>query len=178
MNFVGVVFNLLRQQHSRGFGTDGRAMEKQAGQQDTDRELNSIGLQNSTRMGIYLSNQPNGFDIIISSPAVRAKTTAMLLAEQIKYDTHKVHLNPEIYEASIRTLLRVVNQLKDEWNNVLIVGHNPSITYLAEYLTKSEIGNMTTCGLASIGFHVDEWEEVSEGTGDLLFYQYPDLLNF
>jgi len=155
-----------------------RAIEKQAGQQDIDRELSSIGLQNSTRMGMYLNDQPNGFDIILSSPANRATTTAMLLAEQMKYDTHKVHVNPEIYEASVRTLLRVVNQLKNEWNTVLIVGHNPSITYLAEYLTKSEIGDMTTCGLASIGFHVDQWEEVSEGTGDLLFYQHPDLLNF
>lgn len=155
-----------------------RALEKQVGQQDIDRELNSIGLQNSTRMGMYLSNQPHRFDIILSSPAERAKTTAMLLAEQMKYDTNKVHLNPEIYEASVRTLLRVINQLKNEWNLVLIVGHNPSITYLAEYLTKSEIGDMTTCGLASIQFQVDQWEEVSEGTGELLSYQYPDLLNF
>lgn len=155
-----------------------RALEKQSGQQDIDRELNSIGLQNSTRMGIYIGKEAYKFDIIISSPAARAKTTASLLAEQIKYDTHKVHINPEIYEASIRTLLRVVNQLKNEWASVLIVGHNPSITYLTEYLSKSEIGDMTTCGLATIKFNVDGWEEISEGTGELLSYQYPDLLNF
>ena len=155
-----------------------RASEKQSGQQDIDRELNSIGLQNSTRMGIYMSKNSIRFDIIISSPAIRAKTTASLIAEQIKYAPHKIHENPEIYEASVRTLLRVVNQLKDEWDTVLIVGHNPSITYLSEYLSKSEIGNMTTCGLVNIQFEVDSWAEISEGTGELLSYQYPDLLNF
>ncbi len=155
-----------------------RSMDKQSDEQDTDRELNPIGLQNSTRMGINFSRNNVHFDIIITSPALRARTTASLIAEQIRYDTGRIHENAEIYEASIRTLLKVVNQLKNEWDSVLIVGHNPSVTYLAEYLTKAEIGNMTTCGVARIEFTTDSWAEVSEGTGNLVSYEYPDLLNF
>lgn len=155
-----------------------KASEKQSGQNDIDRELNSKGLQNSTRMGINFSNKNIQFDIIISSPAVRAHATASLIAEQLKYDTSKIHLNPEIYEASTRTLLQVLNQLKDEWNTVLLVGHNPAISYLSEYLTKSEIGDMTTCGVVIIEFEVDQWDMVSEGTGKMISYEYPDLLNF
>lgn len=155
-----------------------RAMDKLADQKDIERELDSIGLQNSTRMGINFSNKSLQFDIIISSPAQRAKQTASLVAEQIKYNTDKIHFNDEIYEASTRTLLQVVNRLKDEWNNVLLVGHNPSVSYLAEYLTRSELGDMTTCGVVRIEFDVDSWSEISEGTGDLINYEYPDLLNF
>lgn len=155
-----------------------QAAEKQSGENDIDRVLNSKGLQNSTRMGINFMNKEVQFDIIISSPAIRARTTASLIAEQIKYDTSKVHINPEIYEASTRTLLQVINQFKNEWDTVLLVGHNPAISYLAEYLSKSEIGDMTTCGVVSITFDFDQWEMVSEGTGKLNSYEYPDLLNF
>lgn len=129
-------------------------------------------------MGINFNNKKEEFDIIITSSAVRAKTTASLIAEQIAYNTSKIHINEEIYEASIRSLLKVVNQLKDEWDSVLIVGHNPSITYLSEYLTSEEIGDMTTCGVAKIKFNTNSWLEVSEGLGKLVSYEYPDLLNF
>lgn len=155
-----------------------RANERMSDQTDFDRELNSTGLQNATRMGLNFLNKKTQFDIIISSSAVRAISTASLVAEQIKYDTSRIHQNQEIYEASTRTLLQVVNQLKEEWQNVLIVGHNPSITYLAEYITKSEIGDLTTCGVALIEFDTMKWEEISESTGHLISYEYPDLLNF
>ena len=155
-----------------------RAMDKTGSQKDIDRELNSVGLQNSTRMGIFIDKEKESFDIIITSPAIRAQTTASLIAEQIAYNTAKIHTNDEVYEASVRSLLKTVNQLKDEWNSVLIVGHNPSVSYLAEYLTREEIGNMTTCGLVKIGLEVNSWEEVSEGLGQLISYNYPDLLNF
>lgn len=155
-----------------------RADEKASDQQDIDRMLNSTGLQNATRMGINFSKKGAQFDIIISSPAIRAISTASLVAEQLKYETNRIHQNPEIFEASVRTLLRVVNQLKNEWNSVLLVGHNPSVTYLAEYITKSDIGNMTTCGVVNIEFEDLNWDEVSEGNGNLISYEYPELLNF
>ncbi|UII23949.1 SixA phosphatase family protein [Fulvivirga ligni] len=155
-----------------------KAMEKLSGQTDNERELDSVGLQNATRMGINLNHQSLQPDIIISSPANRAFTTASLIAEQIKYDTHRIHPNPEIYEASTRTLLQVINQFKNDWQNVVLVGHNPSVSYLAEYITKEEIGNVTTCGVVRIEFDFDDWAMVSEGTGDLISYEYPDLLNF
>ena len=155
-----------------------RSLEKQNDQEDIDRELTSIGLQNSTRMGINFAKKKIVFDIIISSPAVRAKTTGRLIAEQMKYDTNKIHYNPEIYEASIRTLLGVVNKSKNEWKNVLLIGHNPSVSYLAEYVTRAEIVDMTTCGVVKIDLSIKSWEEVSEGNGKFVFYEYPDLLNF
>ena len=155
-----------------------RAEEKQPGQKDFDRNLSAIGLQNATRMGMNFKKKNLQFDIIISSPAVRAITTASLIAEQINYDSSKIHQNEEVYEASIRTLLQVVNQLKDEWNQVLLVSHNPSATYLAEYLTGEPIGDLTTCGVVEMEFNVNSWSEVSEGAGNFKSYEYPDLLNF
>ncbi|MDH5597811.1 MAG: histidine phosphatase family protein [Cyclobacteriaceae bacterium] len=148
------------------------------GQNDRERELTSIGLQNATRMGIYFSNKGISFDQIISSPAIRAATTAKLVAEQIKYDTENIYFNEDIYEASVRTLLATLNYLKNEWEKVLLVGHNPAISYLAEYITGEPIGNITTCGLVNIKFNFKSWEEVGQGNGDFVEYLYPDQLNF
>ena len=155
-----------------------RAFEKLNDQKDIDRELHSVGLQNATRMGINFEKKKLQFDIILTSPAARAKKTAELVAEQIKFDVAKIHTNPEIYEASVRTLLQVINNLKNEWTKVLLVGHNPAISYLAEYITNAEVGNIDTCGVVSIEFNKQKWSEISEGSGDLISYEYPDLLNF
>lgn len=155
-----------------------RTHDKLHDQKDIDRELTAIGLQNATRMGINFKNKKLHFDIIVCSPADRAKTTANLIAEQIQYNTSRIHYNDEIYEASVRTLLQVINNFKDSWEQVLLVGHNPSVSYLSEYLTQQEIGNITTCGVVEITFDVESWSEVSEGIGELASYQYPELLNF
>ncbi|MGK7392356.1 MAG: SixA phosphatase family protein [Candidatus Cyclobacteriaceae bacterium M2_1C_046] len=155
-----------------------RTEDKQSGQKDIERELTAVGLQNATRMGMNFKKKQIQFDIIICSPAERAKTTALLIAEQIKYDTSRIHYNEEIYEASARTLLQVVNQLKDEWKQVLLVGHNPSISYLAEYITQQNIGDIITCGVVEISLEIEHWSEISEGTGELVRYEYPELLNF
>lgn len=152
--------------------------DKQSDQKDFDRMLTPTGLQNATRMGMYFKTIDIQFDIIISSPAERALNTASLIAEQIKYETSKIHLNEEIYESSSRLLLQVVVQLKDEWNQVLLVGHNPPITYVAEYLTGQAIGDISTCGLVEIDFNIDSWSEISEGTGELKNYVTPESLKF
>jgi phosphohistidine phosphatase len=135
----------------------GHALEKTADQKDTDRELSPIGLQNASRMGMKLLDDEQKFDLILSSTAVRALTTASLVAEQVGYDPSRIHQNKEIYDASVRTLLQVVNRLKEEWNSVLIVGHNPSMSYLAEYMSDAEVGNLATCGLAHFSFTMS-WE--------------------
>lgn len=155
-----------------------QTLEKRQEEMDSDRQLTSIGSQNATRMGRNLKQKQILPDIILSSPAVRAQTTAEQVAEQIAYDPFKIHFNHEIYNASVRTLLEVVNNMKNEWQTVLIIGHNPSISYLAEYITGEAIGNMSTCGLVYIEYNGDDWSHLSEGAGDFKWYEYPDLLNF
>lgn len=155
-----------------------QTLEKQADETDAERQLTAIGTQNATRMGMNIKKKDILLDILISSPAARAQATTELLAEQIGYDLSRIHFNAEIYNASIRTLLKVVNNLKNEWKNVLLIGHNPAISYLAEYVSGEPIGNMDTCGLVKLSFNIDGWEEVSEKNGEFISYEYPDLLNF
>lgn len=144
-----------------------------SGQDDFERKLNSRGLQDAPIMGKHLKSLHVSPDIIISSPAERAKITAEFIAEQLDYSLEKIEFEEEIYEASPRTLLRLINNLDNKLDYVAMVGHNPTFTYIAEYLTKNEIGNMPTCSVVKINFEIDEWAEVSEGLGELIWFEYP-----
>jgi phosphohistidine phosphatase len=155
-----------------------QTLEKRPDEKDIDRMLTPIGFQNANRMGMNLNNKSVQPDIIICSAAIRTQQTAESIAEHVSYDSNRVHVNIEVYDASIRTLLNVVNNLKEEWKTAVVIGHNPSISYLAEYITGEAVGNMSTCGLVSVQFKLDSWSEVSEGNGDFQFYEYPNLLNF
>ena len=145
-----------------------------AGQRDFDRELNVRGHNNAPRMGGRLATEL-GFspDLVLSSPATRAKLTAEYVCEQLKYPLEKIVFEEDIYEASVRTLLRLTNELPDGADKILIFGHNPGLTYFAEFLTKKEINNIPTSGIVCIKFEIDTWKMVSEGLGNLEWFVYP-----
>lgn len=146
------------------------------GQKDFDRTLNQRGMQDAPRMGNALKNKNLVVDLIIASPAIRAKTTAEFIAEQIAYDVKNIKWVDDLYEASTRTILGEINNLENHYNTVIIVGHNPSFTHMAEYFTKAEINNMPTCSMVGITFEVDNWQLISGQTGNLDFFIYPKML--
>ncbi len=145
-----------------------------SGQKDFDRDLNTRGNRDAPRMGGRLVQEKNFVpDLVVASPAVRTSNTAKYVCEQLKFPEEKIVFEEEIYEGSVRNLLKVVNSLNDSSNTVLLVGHNPGISYLAEYITKQEIGELPTSGIVSIHFELDSWSLISEGTGKLEWYIYP-----
>ncbi len=138
------------------------AKEKSFDQKDFSRKLSTDGVQVASKLGLYLGQKKIIPDIIISSPAERAIRTAMLIAEQLKYDVDEIHGNDELYEASVRTFLQVINFLKEEWAIVFIVGHNPVISYVAEYIADAEIGSMSAGSVVKIVHSLSSWSAVSE----------------
>lgn len=154
------------------------AAEANANQRDAERELTPKGYRDAPRIGRYLFDKQVLPHVIWSSTAQRALATSELIAEQLKFDTLKIKTSVDIYQASVRSLLQLVNEQKEQHEQVLIVGHNPAITYLAEYLTGEEIGDMVPCGVVYVSFAVDEWGQISQDTGTLEAYLQPDHLTF
>lgn len=144
------------------------------GQKDFDRELNAEGHRIAPRMGNRFAQKNIPFDAIISSPAIRAKSTAEYFAEQLKYDFDKIIFNENIYEASVRALLQEISEIDDSLNTVLLFGHNPGFSYLAESLTKSEIGDMPTCAIVIIDFKMRSWKDIVAANGTLIDFDYPN----
>ena len=155
----------------------GKTQPLEQGQLDFERPLHDDGLLNSSKIGKYLFDSEKFPNIILSSPAKRAIETSTLISEQLGYDSNKIHLNDELYEASVRTMLHTVNQLKSDWKCVVLVGHNPVISYFAEYVSGEEIGELATCGVVIIDFK-SGWLNISQNTGKFKSYMYPDILEF
>ena len=144
-----------------------------AGLRDFDRPLNKRGNVNAPEMAARLFKQNIIPDLVVSSPALRAITTAKYFAETWQIESTKIQLEKTIYEANIKSLLAVVNHLDHQFNHVALFGHNPGLTDFANYLSRANIFNMPTCSVVMITFPIDNWNEVSADTGDVVFFDYP-----
>ncbi len=145
---------------------------------DIDRPLNARGLQNAPKMGMKLKEKEEIPQLIVSSPATRTKQTADLLCEQMAMNTGHIVFIENIYEASVRELLQIVNAFDNKYDSVMLVCHNMAVTYIAEYLTYADIGGFPTCGVMKINFDFDDWALISENTGEKDFFWKPKELSF
>jgi phosphohistidine phosphatase len=154
-----------------------QSVEKQAEQADRDRELTPIGTKETFQMGAFLHREKILPEVIYCSNAVRASTTAQLISDTIKLEVEKIIIEEELFQASARTLFEFIRRLDDSYSNVMCICHNPAISYLAEYLTNAEIGEMPTAGMVTIRLNVDSWEELEKGSGEMTQYVYPEMFN-
>lgn len=137
---------------------------------DFDRPLNNRGMKTAPDMAKRLLNKGIIPQYLLSSPALRAKTTSNIFAKTLGLAETKY--NKAIYEASYPTLLKIVNGLPNSYNFVAMFGHNPGFSDLLYNLT-GEFYDMPTCAVAIIDFDLDSWELVSADTGKLGYYDYP-----
>lgn len=153
-----------------------QSADKQPGQSDKERELTVQGIRDSIKIGSWLRAQKINPDVIVSSTAIRAKATSGLLLDTLKLMPEIIALNDELYDASVRTFLKEITQLEDTLNHVICVGHNPTISYLAEYLTKAEIGDLPAGGLVIIQFDILLWQKIGEASGKFIKLITPETV--
>jgi phosphohistidine phosphatase len=140
---------------------------------DFDRPLNGRGKRDAPLMGNRLVSYGDIPEMIISSPAERARKTAELVAAALQYHPSAIRFEPCIYEADAETLIELVSQLDDNWKNVMLVGHNPGLTELANLLAPCNLDNIVTCGVARFAFETSRWRDIRVHSGQFLFYDYP-----
>ncbi len=141
---------------------------------DIDRPLAPRGEKDAPRLGAFLAATKNRPDLILSSPAERAKATAKRVARAADYPG-EIRLEPAIYLADAPTLLEVIHHLPDEANSVMLVGHNPGLEALVTLLCGAST-RLPTAALACIAFDTDRWAAVQAGTGTLLWLVNPKIL--
>lgn len=124
---------------------------------DFDRPLNDRGKKAAQLIGQLLSQHKPPIDLIVSSPAIRARQTVEQLMRSGRL-TPDVRFDQRIYEASAVRLLEVVSQFEDEKKCVLLVGHNPGLEDLLELLT-STFQHMPTASLAELTLNFKKWEK-------------------
>lgn len=140
---------------------------------DIDRPLNKRGKNDAVFMGNVMKQLDLIPELIISSPAKRAYSTAKRIAAVLNYEKEKLVQDHDLYDCSIEHFLTFVNSLNDIYEKILLVGHNPEITLFTNMLCNENLINIPTCGLSVININVDNWSEVTLGSGILKNFEYP-----
>ncbi len=135
------------------------------GLSDFERPLNDRGRRTAPFMGELMKRKGLKPEMIISSPAERAKTTAELVKDAA--DSHaEIRYDQRIYEAGPQALRQVVSELDNTYEAAMIVGHNPGIEGFIRFLT-GQLEPMPTAALAVISLSTDAWDRIDEGSGKL-----------
>ena len=146
---------------------------KDASLGDRDRPLNKRGRRSAPDMGQRMAAQGHSPDLIISSPANRAISTAGIIAEHVAYEPSDIIQDEDLYFSGADHMRRVLLEVDDRYRSVMMVGHNPAMTYLINYLTNASVFNMPTCAIAVVGFDIASWADLSSVQGKLLGYDFP-----
>ena len=112
-------------------------------------------------------------DLMYSSPANRAIKTCKEFAKVLGIKESGIKTDEQLYHAGEETLLTCIHGLKDKFGAVMVFGHNPGLTDLANLLTGEQILNIPTAGVVGIRFSADHWKAVQPGSGKLLFFDFP-----
>lgn len=138
---------------------------------DFDRPLNKRGKRDAPIMSQWLKDKIGELDLIISSPAKRAKKTAKEFAKT--FDT-KIDFHKTLYHADVEQIYTSVYGTDNSHKAVAMFGHNPGFTYFAnEFASQSYIDNVPTCGIVSIISSCNSWEEFSSTNAQIEFFMYP-----
>ena len=144
---------------------------------DFDRPLAKRGKKDAPAMGMWLAKQNTILHFIVSSPAERAKQTIYAVVKELGIDKKEIHFDEKIYMASAEALLQVLGEIPRKARKVMLVGHNPGLDGLLQYLVKhpplTESGKLiTTACLARISLPED-WTQLQRHCGRLIEFIRP-----
>jgi len=144
---------------------------------DFERGLNDRGKRDAPKMGKRLKEKEIHPDVVISSPAKRALSTAKRISEAIKFEKSMIQTESKLYHADEDAILSVIREINDNQQTAMIFGHNPGLTDFVNAVSGEEINidNVPTCGIVAFSLPVDSWKDVAWKTAKLLFFDYPKL---
>jgi len=151
----------------------GRASQHMTRLPDADKPLDEKGYDEA----YFMSTKPAIItlmpQLIIASPAIRAFTTALIFARNLKYPAGKLIIDDRVYNASDEALLDVIHSIPDENDRVFIFGHNPSMTRIANLLCTHFTDHVPTCGICCMDFAMASWSDIRSKAGKLRFFDHP-----
>jgi phosphohistidine phosphatase len=140
---------------------------------DFDRPLNDRGKRDAPLMAQRLVTLGAIPDLLVSSPAKRARKTAELFATELGYPAAGIVFKPELYHAPHPIFYEVIKTLDDTENVVALFSHNPGITEFVSGLTDIRIDNMPTCGVFAVHIAIDHWSDFRAAPKTFWFFDYP-----
>jgi len=140
---------------------------------DHERPLNERGRQAAPEMGRRLAARRLVPERMVISEALRARETAALMADAMGLGEDAIITDPRLYHAEPDDWLEVIREFPDEWQRVAVVGHNPALHELAEYLVDLGVAKFPTAAVAHIRFGASDWADAGPDNAVLEAFDYP-----
>jgi len=139
---------------------------------DRDRPLAERGWRELAKMGKRLARRECRPDLILTSPALRALTTTEGIAKALDYRRRQIVVDDRLYAHEAEELLELVRALAGWHKCVMLVGHNPELSELAQRLS-SDIASLPTCAVAELRFDSKSWADVGKAAPARVELDYP-----
>ena len=140
---------------------------------DQQRPLKKRGRNDGVIMGKQLKAKSIIPDLMISSPANRAHSTAKIIANELDFPLQHIEVNDNLYFSGTSTILNTVSGTDDQYHTVFIFGHNPDFTEIANVFSTESIYNVPTTGVFGVDFNVDKWSEINIDSGQVFLFDFP-----
>jgi phosphohistidine phosphatase len=141
---------------------------------DFDRPLNDRGFREASEMGKKLFKNNTTIDRFVSSPALRAKTTAELFSDEYGRKMKDIFFVPALYNAAQEDFSEAIRDMEDAYDHIAIFSHNPGITDFASSLSRTQIVQMPTCSVFAVNAEIDSWKDFAAAAKKFLFFLKPE----
>ena len=129
---------------------------------DIDRPLKLKGIKNAYEMAIRIKIRNALPELIITSPANRAIHTAIIFARVFEFPLSKIIVEENLYATEQDSIIDIIKKTDNSVPSLMIFGHNPEFTNLANIFVKNTIDNISTAGIVSLVFDIDNWKDISK----------------
>jgi phosphohistidine phosphatase len=140
---------------------------------DIDRPLSPRGIDNAYLMARKLADRKVVPDLILTSPANRALYTAIIHARIMKFPYEKIRITDSIYMGNTDDLVELIRSQEKTVSQLLLFGHNPAFTALANHLMNHYLDNIPTSGIVSLTYDIETWDQVGNTPPESDFFDYP-----
>jgi len=141
---------------------------------DKERPLNQRGLRDAPEMGARFAGRGEAVDLVLTSPAERARTTARLFGEACGYSAAEIVVEPDLYFSGSGSIEDLILSRDDQLRSIMLVFHNPDITHFANSIDYGvHFDNVPTCGLIKIVSDIAQWRDWGADNSDVEYFDYP-----
>ena len=149
---------------------------------DFDRPLTIQGVDDAKLMGCTLSDKKIKINLVISSSANRALTTAQIICDKIGYK-NSIQEKQTMYHASADEIINLISNCNNQINSIALFGHNPTFHILIEKLTNQHFEKFPPCAIAKVNLNIHNWNQIDSylsqtniNASDLEYFIYPKKL--
>lgn len=137
---------------------------------DIKRPLISVGITDASLVSNKFKMSGHNPEALFSSPAKRAFETCKIFTTNMGFSYKKVQISDQLYDFGGNKVANFIKLLDNNYNDVMIFGHNHALTAIVNTYGDRDIDNLPTSGLVVIKFKINSWKDIERGKTELIIF--------